>query len=227
MAETLLEAKKIWYKYPRTDQWVLKDLDIALEKHKVILVTGPNGAGKTTLILILAGLLEPQKGEVLLHGKPLKQQLPEARRYIGVLFQNPETMLFNPIVYDEIAFAPRQLLDNEEIIEKRIHSVLEQIGLNKEYLNKHTFKLSYGEKKLIAIASILSYDPEILLLDEPLTNLSRKYKDKILELIKNWREQGKAILIASHDIEEYINIYDYCYILRSGKLFENCESLQE
>ncbi|MCD6195443.1 MAG: ABC transporter ATP-binding protein [Staphylothermus sp.] len=226
MAKTLLEAKKIWYKYPRTDRWVLKDLDIALEKHKIILVTGPNGAGKTTLILILAGLLEPQKGKVLLHGEPLKEQLPGARRYIGVLFQNPETMLFNPIVYDEIAFAPRQLFD-EEAVKKKIHIVLEQLGLNKEYLNKHTFKLSYGEKKLIAIASIISYDPEILLLDEPLTNLSRKYKDKILELIRNWREQGKAILIASHDVEEYTNIYDSCYILKYGKLIENRRSLQE
>ena len=227
MAKTLLEAKKIWYKYPGMDQWVLKNLDIVLEKHKVILVTGPNGSGKTTLILILAGLLEPQKGEVLLHGKPLKEQLPGARRYIGVLFQNPETMLFNPIVYDEIAFAPRQVFHDEEVVEKKIHSVLEQLGLNKEYLDRHTFKLSYGEKKLIAIASIISYDPEVLLLDEPLTNLSRRYRDKILELIRNWRKQGKAILIASHDIEEYMDIYDKCYILESGRLTNDCDLLQE
>ncbi len=227
MAKILLEARKIWYRYPGMDQWVLRNLDIALEKHKVILVTGPNGSGKTTLILILAGLLEPQMGEVLLHGKPLKEQLPGARRYIGVLFQNPETMLFNPIVYDEIAFAPRQVFCDEEIVEKKIHSVLEQLGLSKEYLNRHTFKLSYGEKKLIAIASIISYDPEVLLLDEPLTNLSRRYKDKILKLIRNWRGQGKAILIASHDIEEYVDIYDKCYVLESGRLITDCDLLQE
>ncbi len=227
MAEALLEAREIWYKYPGMDQWVLRNLNKALERHKVVLVTGPNGSGKTTLILVLAGLLEPQKGEVLLHGKPLKKQLPGARKYIGVLFQNPETMLFNPIVYDEIAFAPRQVFSDEEVVEKKIHSVLEQLGLDKEYLDKHTFKLSYGEKKLIAIASIISYDPEILLLDEPLTNLSRRYKNKILELISNWQKQGKAILIASHDIEEYIDIYNECYVLSSGKLINDCRLQQE
>lgn len=208
----------IWYKYPGANDYALKNINLALEDSKLYFVTGPNGAGKTTLLLVIAGLLEPSEGEVVFRNKPLNKQLPEARRFFGVLFQNPEHMLFNPTVYDEIAYVLRQLMDDEDEIRKRVYETLDQLGLREEILNRLTHMLSYGEKKLVALASILSYDPDILLLDEPFTNLSQKYVDKIMEIISLYKRRGKTVLVAGHEQEFQHDEIDEVIILENGEI---------
>ncbi len=195
----ILEARDVWFRYPGSRDYALKGINLALEQGQLYNITGPNGAGKSTLLLVLAGLLEPERGSILFRGRPLRDQLPSARRYIGILFQNPEHMLFNPIVYDEIAYTLRQIHSNENEIHKRVSQAVEALGLRRDILSRPTHALSYGEKKLVALASIISYDPEILLLDEPYTNLAPRYIEKINRIIESYISQKRTVVVVSHE----------------------------
>jgi cobalt/nickel transport system ATP-binding protein len=195
----LLELQGVWYKYPGAPDYALRDVSLVVGEGQAYIVAGPNGAGKTTLLLVMAGLLEPERGEVLFKGRPLKEQLPGARRHIGLLFQNPEHMLFNPVVYDEIAYVPRQLYASEEDVRRAVEEAAEMVGLKHELLNRPTHMLSYGEKKLVALASILSYKPQLILLDEPYTNLSQEYVGKINSIISRHISDGGSAVIVCHE----------------------------
>ncbi len=215
----ILELRNIWFKYPGMENYVLKGISLELKSGKTYFITGPNGAGKTTLLMVAAGLLKPEKGEVIFQGKPLSKQLPEARRHIGVLFQNPEAMLFNPTVYDEVAYGLRQILSSQEEIDRKVKDTIRRIGLNENILYKLVHKLSYGEKKLVAFASIISYDPKVLLLDEPFTNLSHENIEQIMSIILDFKSKGKTILMVGHDssgMKE--NIVDKKFYLDNGEL---------
>lgn len=214
----LLELRNVWFKYPGMEQYVLKNLSLKLEKGLIYLITGPNGAGKTTLTLVAAGLLKPEKGEVIFRGKPLYEQLPEARRYFGILFQNPEAMLFNPTVFDEVAYGLRQILSDPNEVYERVKETIGRVGLSSKYLSRYVHSLSYGEKKLVAFASIISYDPEILLLDEPFTNLSEEYREKILRILLKMRDSGKSVLIVGHIADVPTKYVDAAFYLNKGHL---------
>ncbi len=214
----LLKLVNIWYKYPGTDQYALKNIDLELYRGKTYLVTGPNGAGKSTLLMIMAGLLKPVKGQVLFRDKPLDEQIPSIRRFFGLLFQNPEDMLFNPRVYDEIAFALRQLLRDEEEVREKILGIIGELGIPQNILDKPVHMLSYGEKKLVALASILVYDPLIILLDEPYTNLADKYIEKINKYVLRARENGKTIVIASHRYYVDKELFDEEIYIEKGEI---------
>lgn len=180
-------------------------------------IIGSNGSGKTTLLLIAAGLLDPQNGLVLLGEKPLREQLPEARKKIGLVFQDPNDQLFNPTVYDEIAFTLRQLLSSEEEVERKVRQVAQKLKLG-NLLARPPFKLSMGEKRRVTLASVLAYDPDILLLDEPTANLSVKYVEETEQVIMNAKNAGKAVVIASHDVEFVANVSDRVYIINEGSM---------
>ena len=217
----LLELRSIWYRYPGSDSYALRDVSLDLRRSEALLLTGPNGAGKTTLLLVAAGLLKPLRGEVLLDGKPLREQLPDARRHIGLLFQNPEAMLFNPTVMDEISYVPRQLLQPKEAL-NAASDTARLLGIPRELLNRPIHALSYGEKKLVALASILSYKPRILLLDEPLTNLHSRYASRLMEILRTHLKLGGGALIASHEAGRYQGLVDRVLCMEDGVLREAC-----
>ena len=215
---SLVKLVNVWYRYPGSKEYALKNINIELNRSKIYLVTGPNGAGKTTLLLVMAGLLKPTRGSVYFNNELIHIQVPSVRRYIGLLFQNPETMLFNPTVYDEIAYALRQIHRDHKIIDNIINNVFTELEIDRGLLEKPTHMLSYGEKKLVALASIIVYNPTLLLLDEPYTNLSKKYIDKINELITRYREEGRTIVIVSHDTTYCRYIVDQTFYMDSGKI---------
>jgi len=215
---SLVKLVEVWYRYPGSNNYALKNINIELNRSKIYLVTGPNGAGKTTLLLVMAGLLKPTRGSVYFNNELIHKQVPSVRRYIGLLFQNPETMLFNPTVYDEIAYALRQIHRDHKIIDNIINNVFTELEIDRGLLEKPTHMLSYGEKKLVALASIIAYNPTLLLLDEPYTNLSKKYIDKINELITRYREEGRTIVIVSHDTTYCRFIVDQTFYMDSGKI---------
>ncbi len=191
----ILEVKNVTYTYPGEKEPAIKDVSLAVSEGEITCIKGPNGSGKTTLLLVMAGLLRPEKGAVYYRGSPLIDQLPHVRSKFGILFQNPELMMINPTVYDEIAYGPRQLYD-EDTVHRKVTVTARLLGITK-LLEKSTASLSYGEKKLVAIASILSYDPEILLLDEPFSNLHPSKLETLTRIIINQAEQGKTIVITS------------------------------
>lgn len=218
----LLKVDKVYFTYPGRVE-VLKGASFTADRGEVVAIIGPNGSGKTTLLLVAAGLLTPDKGMVLLEDKPLKEQLPEARRRIGIVFQDPDDQLFNPTVYDEVAFALHQLLPSREDVDRRVKEVSERFGLE-AILNKPPYKLSAGEKRKVTLVSILAYDPDILLLDEPTANLSYKSIVEVEGVVREAKSTGKAVVVTSHDVEFVADIADRIYILSDGSMLGGHDS---
>ncbi|MCX8185818.1 MAG: energy-coupling factor ABC transporter ATP-binding protein [Sulfolobales archaeon] len=214
----VLTLKDIWFRYPASDEYVLKGVNLRLNKYELSVIRGPNGSGKSTLLLIAAGLLTPEKGEVLLYGKPLNTQLPQARIKLGITFQDPEDQFFNATVYDEIAFALRQLRIPEGIIRNKVTEVVETLNIM-HLLNRPPYKLSGGEKVRVALASVLVYDPEILLLDEPTAYLTTNAKSELMKLLENLRDCGKTIVVVTNDSEVIKYRIDESYLLDNGVLY--------
>ncbi len=186
-----MEFKDIWFRYDK--EYVLKGVSGLVREGNSLAIVGPTGSGKSTLLYAIANLLPIEKGEVKLFGRePL-------RREIGLLFQNPEDQLFNPSVYDEIAYSLRTLGLDEHEIEKRVKTIAKRLGIE-GLLDKQTFKLSVGQKKMVALASILVYDPKVLLLDEPSANLDYKGFNTILKIIREELEKNKIVVLTTHDV---------------------------
>ncbi|MGQ9781756.1 MAG: energy-coupling factor ABC transporter ATP-binding protein [Nitrososphaeria archaeon] len=212
-----LKLDRICFKYPHGTE-ILRNASLSVEGGEAVTLIGANGSGKTTLLMIAAGLLEPDKGTVLLAKKPLKKQLPEARKRIGLVFQDPDDQLFNTTVYDELAFALRQLLNSSGEVDMRVKEVANKFGLV-DLLNKVPYDLSMGEKRMVTVASIIAYDPDVLLLDEPTANMSSKTAKSIEQVVVNAKKAGKAVLIASHDIEFVAEVSDRVYVIYDGSIY--------
>jgi cobalt/nickel transport system ATP-binding protein len=195
----------------------LRGASFSLREGEIVGVLGPSGCGKTTLLLVAAGLLEPLGGEVLLDGEPLRDQLPEARKRLGIVFQEPDDQLFNPTVKDELAFALRQLGLSEATVDEKVKAVAAALGLT-HLLNKPAFALSGGEKKRVAIASVLVYDPEVLLLDEPTAYLDSRWKKALESLLIELKASGAAVAVATHDVDFAARVTDRVYLMVDGRV---------
>jgi cobalt/nickel transport system ATP-binding protein len=219
----MLEGRDIWVSYPGVGT-VLRGVTLRLRKGEVVALLGPNGSGKTTLLLTLAGLIRPERGEVLLDGAPLWGQLPEARRRIGVLFQDPDDQLFNPTVREELLFALEQLGLSEEEKRRRIAEVAELLGID-HLVGRPTHALSVGEKRRVALASILVYDPEFLLLDEPTANLDPSSAAQLARIICSARAGGRGVLVATQDSDLALALADRVAVLQGGRVVWEGERL--
>ena len=201
----IINLSHISYNYEEVS--ALNDISLEIYAGELIFFTGPNGCGKSTLFKLLNGLIFPTKGEYYFdHKKTDKNTLQDnifAKNFhkrIGYIFQNPDVQLFNATVYDEIAFAPRQMNLDEDIIHQRVNELL--IYLNIQHLqNRPSYHLSGGEQKKVALAAILALNPDILMIDEPLNGLDNKtrqwFKDFLIDFIK----ANKTILISTHEQE--------------------------
>ncbi|WEU40246.1 MAG: energy-coupling factor ABC transporter ATP-binding protein [Candidatus Odinarchaeum yellowstonii] len=214
----ILTVSDLYFKYPKTDKGLF-DVNMKVYKGECVGVIGPNGAGKSTLLLHLNGLLKPQKGSIIVNGFNTlnESDVFKIRRIVGLVFQDPNDQILKNTVEEEVAYGLLNTgLEREEIL-RRVKTALETVGL-KDY-NKHvTFHLSYGEKKKLSIASILVMDPDILVLDEPTSNLDPRGVDDLIEIISNLRERGKTMIIATHDIDFAAELLDRCYIIDDGRI---------
>ena len=201
----IINLSHISYNYEEVS--ALNDISLEIYAGELIFFTGPNGCGKSTLFKLLNGLIFPTKGEYYFDNKKIdKNTLQDnifAKNFhkrIGYIFQNPDVQLFNATVYDEIAFGPRQMNLDEEIIHQRVNELL--IYLNIQHLqDRPPYHLSGGEQKKVALAAILALNPDVLMIDEPLNGLDNKtrqwFKDFIIDFIK----ANKTILISTHEQE--------------------------
>lgn len=211
----MLVAENIWFSYDKSTH-VLRDVSLNASPGQLVAVIGPTGSGKTTLLMILAGLLKPDKGRVLVDGLDPYHN-PIARRLIGVLFQNPDDQLFNPTVYDDIAYALRTIGLSEDEIHRRVIAVANKLGIT-SILEKPPYRLSLGQRKLAAIATILIYDPKYLLLDEPLAFLDLDTALKITCIIVNEKSKGKGIIVTLHGLDPILAYADQVCRLRQGTI---------
>ncbi|MEM4523846.1 MAG: ABC transporter ATP-binding protein [Archaeoglobaceae archaeon] len=204
-------ARDISYRYPDGSLGVEK-VNVRIKKGERIAVIGENGSGKTTLIFLLSGLLKPSEGEILILGFKLGD-VEEIRRRVGVVFQNPDDFLFNPTVRDELLYVPRQLGLSEEEMEKIVRETSRFFNLD-DILYKPPFRLSGGEKKKVAIASVLVYRPELVFFDEPTANVDGRTRKMIKEVIRNY--EG-TVVVATHEMD-LVRICERTIVMKRGRI---------
>ncbi|WP_456372089.1 energy-coupling factor ABC transporter ATP-binding protein [Methanocaldococcus sp.] len=234
----LYELKNVYYQYP-DGTVALDNINMKIYEGEVVAIIGPNGAGKTTLLKILDALEFPKKGEVYFEGKKLEERLLNDlefmkyfRKKVGFIFQDPDTMLFSPTVWDDVAFAPLHLYDKDTAI-KVTEKVINEMNLN-HIKDKHPYNISGGEKKKSSIAAVLSITPDVILMDEPTSYLDPKSRNYIINLIKDLKSKNKTIVFVSHD-PNLITLADRCYILNKKiiaegtpkEIFSNVEILEK
>lgn len=214
MSHHFIKFDNVKYTYPDGTA-ALKGVSFTITHGERVALLGLNGSGKSTLILHTNGLLLPTSGEVNIGGIPLTEKTaPAVRRSVGMVFQNPDDMLFMPTVYDDVAFGPRNMNLPEDEVEKRVREALNAVGLA-GVEKKSAFQLSGGQKRSAAIASVLSMEPDILVLDEPTANLDILARHNLIKLLDTFHH---TILVATHDLEMATALCSRSILLKEGKI---------
>ncbi|AKB82073.1 ATPase component CbiO of energizing module of cobalt ECF transporter [Methanosarcina barkeri 3] len=215
----ILEARDLKYIYP-DGTVAVQDLNLEIKKGKKVAFVGQNGSGKSTLFLLLNGTLKPAQGDVLFHGVPFKydsKSLRDIRKSIGIVFQNSDDQIFAPTVYQDVAFGPANLGYSKERVDSCVQKALEQVGLSR-LKDKPPHHLSGGQKKRVAIAGIMAMEPEVIILDEPLSNLDPVGADEIMDLLNEFNQFGSTIIISTHDVDLAYRWSDYVFLLSNSKI---------
>jgi cobalt transport protein ATP-binding subunit len=217
----ILETKNLEFSYPDGTKAV-DDISITIPEGKKISFVGKNGSGKSTLFLLLNGTLKPKKGKVLFDGKEVNYSasgLRDLRKKVGIVFQNSDDQLFAPTVYQDIAFGPLNLGFSKEEIDAVVNQMLDHFGLQ-HLKDKPPHHLSGGQKKRVAIAGVLAMNPDVIILDEPLSNLDPVGADEILDILNELHHLGKTIIISTHDVDLAYSWSDHVYLLSNSRLID-------
>lgn len=202
----------------------LKDISTTIKSNEINAIIGPSGSGKSTMIEMINGLILPTKGIVHVGKHRLRNNIRivnsnRLRFDIGVVFQNPEEQFFCKTVKKEIEFGMKYFEYKIDQIEKRTKDSLKMVGLDESFLNRDPFKLSGGEKRRVAIASVLAFNPEVIIFDEPTNGLDTTSKDMLIKLIKLLKTKyKKTIIVVSHDVDTLYKFVDNVIILSNGRI---------
>ncbi len=217
-----LRIRDLAYFFCGQDRPLFSGVNLAVRAGEVVGIVGLSGSGKTTLCHCMSGIIPlirggDMHGEVLL-GETSTRDLtpPRVATRLGIVFQNPDTQLFFPRVEDEVAFGPENLCVPVEEIDRRVSRALHTVGLQ-EFRERNPHRLSGGEKQLVALASVLSLQPEILIFDEALSQLDAEGRKRILALIEQMRDQGKAVVMVEHNPDN-LGVADRTMLLHDGEL---------
>ena len=215
--ETVIEVRNLSYTYPGGIT-ALKNVSLDIYRGEKLVILGSNGAGKSTLIKHFNGLLKPQRGYIKVFGVDTrKASVAELSKKVGIVFQNPYHQFFSEKVWDEVAFALKNFGYSEETIKYRVTKILRLFDLY-DYADKSPFELSSGEMRRLAIASVLAYDPEVVVLDEPTVGQDRIQKEKLREYIKLLSLQNKTVILVTHDIEFVTEGFDRIVVMSNGTI---------
>ena len=200
----------------------INDVNLTIEKGELVGVIGHTGSGKSTLISHFNGLLKPDAGKVLVDGTDIwkdKETLRNTRFKVGLCFQYPEYQLFEETVFKDIAFGPKNMKLSEAEVKERVLRAAEFVGVKPEHLDKYPFDLSGGEKRRVAIAGVMSMEPEVLIFDEPAAGLDPQGRRELIKLIKDYREQtGSAVVIVSHSMEDIASLADKVIVMNNSRI---------
>ena len=202
----------------------IEDVDFTVESGELIGIIGHTGSGKSTLIQHLNGLLEPSSGVVFLDGQNIwskenRKKIRNVRFAVGLCFQYPEYQIFEENIFKEIAFGPKQMGLPEEEIRSRVYESMEFVGLKKSMENKSPFDLSGGQKRRVAIASIIAMRPKVLILDEPCAGLDPRGREVILGLIKDYQQKtDSTVILVSHSMEDVARLCSRVVVMNGGKV---------
>ena len=218
---TLFDIRNASYRY--REATALDSVSLSILRGQRVVILGANGSGKSTFLRLLDGLYIAQYGSVSFDGIPLNEEtladekfLFDFRRRVGFVFQNPDIQLFSPTVFDELAFGPLQLRWPREKIIGEVDAMLDRMNLT-QLKHRVPHRLSGGEKKRVALASVMILDPEVLLLDEPTAALDPRSQSQMIDFL--WECRGsKTVVTATHDLEIVQDIADLCIVFEGGRI---------
>jgi len=212
MSHHIVEAKELAYTYPDGNR-ALKNISFLITHGESVAIVGANGAGKSTLLMHLNGHLLPEKGTLRIGDFPLKKEtVNNIRHSVGMVFQDSDDQLFMPTVYEDVAFGPLNMGLPPDVVEERVKTTLDTVGAL-HLINRPTHRLSGGEKRSVAIATVLSMSPDILVMDEPTSNLDPKTRRRLIELLKSFKHTK---IIATHDLDMVLDLCERTIIIRDG-----------
>ena len=209
--------KDVHFSYP-AGVHAINGVSLTISKGEKVAILGPNGSGKSTLILLLAGLLTPQRGEIkVFETKTTSKEFQKLRQRIGLVFQDPDDQLFTPSVIEDIEYGPKNLRLPESDIKQRSTQVLSKIGI-KHLKNRPPHRLSFGEKKKVSLATALVLKPELLILDEPTANLDLASRRGLIGMLNELNGEGTTVVISTHDVEALPELADRVIVISQGSL---------
>lgn len=212
MSHHIIEFRDVRFRYPDGTQ-ALAGVSFRITHGESVGIVGANGAGKSTLLLHMNGHLLPTSGEVVVGEVPVRKETrPEIRRKVGVVFQNPDDQLFMPTVFDDVAFGPLNLGLTPDRVRERVHEALRRVGAL-ALADKPPHHLSGGQKSAVAIATVISMEPDILVMDEPAASLDPKSRRDLIALLNTFTHSK---IVASHDLDLILDVCARCLVIRDG-----------
>ncbi|MGD0817376.1 MAG: ABC transporter ATP-binding protein [Methanomassiliicoccales archaeon] len=205
MTAPIVSLKDVSYRYPDGNT-AIDGLNLDIEQGEAVAIVGPNGAGKSTLLQIIAGLIPVSEGQLTVTGKEIDKKsvdrpndLEWLRRKLGIIFQDSDVALFNSTVWNDVVFGPLHMGLPIQEIKDRGNRALDRLGIA-HLRDRAPYRLSGGEKRKVSIASVLSIEPEILLFDEPTSDLDPRSRRLVVDLLKSMTAEGKTVIVATHDV---------------------------
>jgi cobalt/nickel transport system ATP-binding protein len=232
MSHHIVEANNLHFAYPDGTA-ALTGVTFRITHGESVAVVGANGAGKSTLLQHLNGYLIPSEGELRIGDFPLtRENINAVRRSVGMVFQDPDDQLFMPTVFDDVAFGPLNLGLPDDEVEKRVFQALDTVGMT-HLAKRPPYKLSGGEKRSVAIATVLAMSPDILVMDEPSSNLDPRARRRLISLLSGFHHTK---IIATHDLDLAMELCERTIVIHHGaikadsatiELFQNEALLRE
>lgn len=228
--EVIFKNVSFSYNYGmKNEKQALKDIDLCLESNLIHGIIGPIGSGKSTMLELMNGITKPTKGEISIGNYDLfkrKFKFNKFRYDVGLVYQFPEKQFFCNTVGEEVAFSQKVFEPKNRNIKNKVIKVLKMVGLDESYLNRSPFSLNGGEKRRVAIASVLISNPKLLIMDEPTIGLDNNSKKRLMKLLVNLkRMHAKTIIIVTHDVDMLYEITDNIIVLNDGKVIKEGDKL--
>ncbi len=214
-----IEVENLEFTYP-DGRKALHGVTLVVQPGEKVALVGPNGAGKSTLLLHLNGILRGQGTIRVAHLDLADGNLGKIRAAVGLVFQNPDDQLFSPTVFDDVAFGPLHMGLTEATVRTRVQTALAAVGMQ-DYRDRISHHLSIGEKKRIAIATVLSMEPEILVLDEPTAGLDPRARRTLINLL---RQLDMTMLVSTHDMRMVAELFERTVIMEDGRIVASGET---
>lgn len=222
MSAPVLDVSGLAYAYPDGHQ-ALYGVNLQVDRGERVALLGPNGAGKTTLVLHLNGILQAGAGQVSVSGLPVeKKNLKEIRRRVGVVFQDPDDQLFMPRVREDVAFGPANLGIRGEALNRRVLDALERVGMV-DFADRPPHHLSFGQRRRVAVATVLAMEPEIIVLDEPSSNLDPASRRELADILT---ALDVTVLMVTHDLPYALQLCERSVVLCDGVIVADASTHQ-
>ena len=218
MNESVIDVRGVSFRYQSHLPWVLHGVDLDIRRGDFVAMLGQNGAGKTTLAKHFNGLLLPTEGDVVVNGSSTRgQKLDRLSRNVGYCYQNPDHQIFSATVEKEIRFGPENLGLRGDELQEAVEHALELVGLSGQR-RAHPFSLGRGQRQLLAVASVLAMGAPALVVDEPTTGMDHQGATAIMQLLAQWNEQGRTIVVITHDMDVVAEFVPRSVVMAQGEV---------